>query len=252
MVEQDLERASARVEAFAGDAADVVRQAEEEEPEDKGDADHRRSLHHPQRDRLAAAQLLDDRPENVAAVERQDRDQVDEPEREADQCEQQEATFERAFFVQGVVGDVGDADDAGDLFALFLFEQVTEDVRRALGDFPDRVAGLRGCLSDGQVRLSGSVGEADQGPLRLSVVAGADRDRLGLSATFYGQGDGRLRDASVRLLPASALVQGDDLSEAFDPLGWVEAGEALTVDRHDPVPGLKDRCGGRFRRYAFD
>ena len=70
--------------------------------------------------------FLDQRPEDVAAVERQDRQQVDEAEREADEGEQEQRPFEALF--DHLVADIADPDDAGDLLALFLFEEMGEDV----------------------------------------------------------------------------------------------------------------------------
>src|SRR4029077_6005852 len=73
---------SADVEPFAGEAADVVVQADEEEHGDQSEANDAGSLHNPQRDRLAA-KLLDQAPEDVAPVEGQNWQQVDQPQREA-------------------------------------------------------------------------------------------------------------------------------------------------------------------------
>ena len=126
------------VEAVGADPADVVGEADHHQHHDEGEADHRRPLHHPQRDR-AAAQFLDQRPEDVAAVERQDRQQVDQAEREADQGQQQQRRVDAD--VDRLVGDVADPDDAGDLLALFLFEDAGEDRGGFVGDQPDRVGG---------------------------------------------------------------------------------------------------------------
>ena len=51
----------------------------------------RGTFHHPQRDRLPA-QFLDQAPEDVAAVERQDRQQVDQAQREADEASRSRST----------------------------------------------------------------------------------------------------------------------------------------------------------------
>src|SRR5680860_474138 len=96
------------VEAFAGEAGYVVIEAEEEEHCDEGDADDARSLHQLQRHRLAA-EFLDQAPEDMAPVERQDRQEVDQPKREADDRKEQQRRIEPD--VDHLVHDVADADD---------------------------------------------------------------------------------------------------------------------------------------------
>src|ERR671935_271746 len=69
-----------------GPAVQVVRERDEEHEQDQREADHGRPLVDLARDG-AAADALDDREEDVPAVERQQRQQVQEREREADQAE---------------------------------------------------------------------------------------------------------------------------------------------------------------------
>src|SRR5215210_2877564 len=73
------------LEALPGQPADVVRQADHEQRE----AYEAGTLHHAEGDR-PAAHLLGQRPEDVAPVERQEREQVDDAERERDHSEQEE------------------------------------------------------------------------------------------------------------------------------------------------------------------
>ena len=60
-----------------------------EQRDHEREADEAGPLHHAERDR-AAAHLLGQRPEDVAAVERQEREQVDDAERQRDDREQEE------------------------------------------------------------------------------------------------------------------------------------------------------------------
>src|SRR4051794_33270400 len=77
------------VEAFARQSPDVVGEADDEDEEHQGDADRAGALHDAERDR-PAAQLLGDRPEDVPAVERQEREEVDHRQRERDGGEQEQ------------------------------------------------------------------------------------------------------------------------------------------------------------------
>ncbi len=65
-----------------------LREAEEEEHDHEDEAERAGALHHPE-GHGPAAHLLDQAPEDVAAVERQEREEVDQAEREADQGEQE-------------------------------------------------------------------------------------------------------------------------------------------------------------------
>ena len=80
-------------------------------------------------DRLAA-HLLDQAPEDVAAVERQDRQQVDQAEREADQGEQQQRRGRRptsiAWLATSLIPTTPEI-----CLRCFGFEDVGEDVDRS-------------------------------------------------------------------------------------------------------------------------
>ena len=76
-------------EPLAAQPADVVAQADDEEEGDEQEADDRGPLDEAKRNR-AAADLLGQRPEDVAAVERQEREEVDDRERERDEREDAE------------------------------------------------------------------------------------------------------------------------------------------------------------------
>src|SRR4051812_11525638 len=77
------------VEPLAGEPADVVREADEGEHDHEREAHESRPLHDAERDR-APAHLLGQRPEDVPAVERQEREQVDDAERQRDHREQEQ------------------------------------------------------------------------------------------------------------------------------------------------------------------
>src|SRR5436305_15185933 len=70
-------------EALAREHADVVRQPDREQHQDEREADHPGALHGAVGHR-PAADLLHYRPEDVTAVERQEREQVHDRERERD------------------------------------------------------------------------------------------------------------------------------------------------------------------------
>src|SRR3954454_1788188 len=71
------------VEAVAGEPAEIVRKADRRQEYDQHEPDHSGLLHHAEWNR-PAAHLLDQAPEDVPAVERQEREQVDHAERQAD------------------------------------------------------------------------------------------------------------------------------------------------------------------------
>ena len=72
-----------------GQATDVVAQAEEEEHDHEHEAERPGALHHPVGNRFAP-HLLDQAPEDVAPVERQEGEEVDQAEREADDRQQRQ------------------------------------------------------------------------------------------------------------------------------------------------------------------
>src|SRR4051794_27412890 len=82
-------RADFRRRLAAGQAADVVREPDDEEQQDERDPDRGDPLVDGARDR-AAPDALDDREQDVSAVERQQWQQVEDREREADQPEDAE------------------------------------------------------------------------------------------------------------------------------------------------------------------
>ena len=122
--------------------------------------------------------FLDQAPEDVAAVERQEREEVDQAEREADHGEQQQR-LARAD-VDRLVGDVADADDAGDLLALLRLRRCGRRPRPFCWSTSHIVSTgfAGGSPGADRPRSFGAVGEADQRPLRFGVVFGADGDRL--------------------------------------------------------------------------
>src|SRR5438105_2558877 len=79
-------RNSADVEAWAAERRDVVAEADHEQHHDQHEADHPGPLHHLERD-PPTPDLLGHGPEHVPAVQRQEREQVDDAQRQRDQRE---------------------------------------------------------------------------------------------------------------------------------------------------------------------
>src|SRR5215211_228630 len=77
---------SGHLEALAREPVDVVRQAHQEDQDHQHEADHPGALHHAERHGLAP-DLLHNRPEDVAAVEWEEREQVHDRQRERDDRE---------------------------------------------------------------------------------------------------------------------------------------------------------------------
>src|SRR5436305_4377967 len=76
-------RGSANAEAWAAERRDVVAQADHEQHHDQHKADHPGPLHHLERD-PPTPDLLGHGPEHVPAVQRQEREQVDDSQRQRD------------------------------------------------------------------------------------------------------------------------------------------------------------------------
>src|SRR2546429_468432 len=74
-VELSIPRVLPHVEALAGQSPDVVGEPDDEDEQHQRDPDCARALHDAEGD-PPAAQLLGDRPEDVAAVQRQEREEV--------------------------------------------------------------------------------------------------------------------------------------------------------------------------------
>src|SRR5947209_8131928 len=104
-------------------AADVVRQPDEEEQQDERDPERGDLLVDLPLDR-AAADALDDREGDVAAVERQERQQVEQGEREADEPDDREVVLEplRHRLCRGA----NDPDRSRDLLAALAVDEVAD------------------------------------------------------------------------------------------------------------------------------
>src|ERR671919_1701083 len=155
------------------DPADVVREADDEEEEHNGDADRRDALVGLARDR-ATADALDDREGDVPPVERQEREQVEQCEREADQRQHLEVVAEPG--LERLARRLRDADDARHLVPA-----------RAGDDTPERGADRLRHLP------GGTTGELE----RLEEPVGAVERRLRAEAD----------DVAVVLDPGSALLE---------------------------------------------
>src|SRR6476620_9095303 len=98
----------------SADSIQVVRKPDEEQEEDERDPDHGDPLVDLAADG-AAAEPLDERERDVTAVERQQRQQVHQREREADQAEDPEVGL-GALLLRGVQG-LADPDRARDVLS---------------------------------------------------------------------------------------------------------------------------------------
>src|SRR3954454_5750843 len=110
-------------ESAVGESAEVVGQADHEQPDHEREADEAGALHDVERDR-PPAHLLRQRPEDVPAVEGQEREQVDDAERERD--EGQDLQRERRRDGERLPGALVSADDAGELLALLRDEDLRD------------------------------------------------------------------------------------------------------------------------------
>src|SRR5215217_6039594 len=154
-------------EALSGQAPDVVRQPDNEQRDHQREADEPGALHDAERDR-ATAQLLGQRPEDVAAVERQEREQVDDPERQRDHREQEQRAVGAE--VDRLPRRLVRADDAGDLLALLLVEDPRDRLDRALGEDPHPLDAAVGGLDDPDAARQRLPAEPDQRASQVGVV----------------------------------------------------------------------------------
>src|SRR3954452_18355515 len=130
---------SANIEAAVVEAVDVVREADREQDHHQQEPHHAGPLHDPEGDR-APTDLLHEAPEDVAAVQRQEREQIDDRQREADEGDQRQR-------LDGAVGerlmrDVRDPDDAVDLLALLRLEDLAEHAEGAGRNTPHLAGGV--------------------------------------------------------------------------------------------------------------
>src|SRR3954469_22822724 len=196
------------------EAVDVVREPDREQDHHQQEPHHAGPLHDAEGDR-APADLLHEAPEDVAAVQRQEREQVDDRQREADEGDQRQR-------LDGAVGerlmrDVRDPDDAVDLLALLRLEDLAEHAERAGRDMPHLAGGV---TDRGGWRLPDrgrAVAEAQPGPLDGGVIDRRDREALDLAVTPDLQVDRGGRLAAVRLL-AGALVVRHEPDEVRRPI----------------------------------
>src|SRR5215210_1151853 len=111
----------------------VVREADHEQDQHERDADHRNALVELAAE-CAAADPLDDREGDVAAVEREQRQEVEEREREADQAQHEDEVAEA--LVERLRGDLRDADGARDLAGALAGREPREEQGDLLGHAP--------------------------------------------------------------------------------------------------------------------
>ena len=230
---------SAGVEAAAREAADVVREADEEQEDHEHEAEHPGLLHHAIRDGTAA-HLLDQAPEDVAPVERQEREQVDDREREADHRQQQERPPQvlREALASGLVAP----HDPRDLLAVLGVEDPRERGERSLRDVPHLVD--REVCRPGRARMAWlAERDPDEHPLGLRVVFRPDPHGHG-AAVPLDREDDRGRRLAALDEPAGALVARDPVAEGLELFFDVARRSALSVDGDDPVAVLELALGG--------
>ena len=126
-------------------AAEVVRERDERQQQDQPEADDGDALVDLAGDG-AAPDPLDEREEDVAAVERQERQEVQERERHAHEADDLEVVAEAD--LQRLLGDAHDADGARQLAAFLLVEEGAERVHRSGGDLPAVVRGEPGAVAE--------------------------------------------------------------------------------------------------------
>src|SRR5438445_79464 len=114
-------------------AAEIVRQRDEGDQQDQGEADHRGALVDLAGDG-PPADSLDRREEDVAAVERQQGQQVEQGKREADQAEDLEVETEA--HLERVARDLDDADRARQLRAALVMEKALDRQAHPLRRLP--------------------------------------------------------------------------------------------------------------------
>src|SRR3954447_24969443 len=154
-------------EAAPREPPDVVREADEEEREDEREPDEACPLHDAEGDR-PAADLLRERPEDVAAVERQEREQVDHAEGERDHGEQEDAL--RHAELDAPARRVVGADHAGDLLALLGLEDLGDRLDRPAREEPHLVQAQTRRRRGPHRRPFDREHEAEQRPLVLGAV----------------------------------------------------------------------------------
>src|SRR3954452_12655053 len=235
-------------EALATQPTDVVAQADDEEEGDEHEADHRGALDDAVGNR-ASADLLGHGPEDMAAVERQEGEEVHHRERQRDDGEDGERPdgVELEGLARGLVG----ADHAGDVLArLGVIEDAHDRGRGQARDASQVGGGDRHGVRRPDV-LVGSVGDAEQHPLGRRVVLGRDEEGLLLAVALHHDLRRRGRLAAARR-PPGTRVAADDAPQAqlaVDDLLVAQAGlvARCTVDREHLVAGAQ-LVGGSARR----
>src|SRR5580692_1982573 len=159
----------------AAEVRDVVADAVDHQQHEQHDPDRAVAVHGGERD-PPTARLLGERPQDVAAVEGQEWEQVEHGQDQRDEPGEHQrvaGTREHRF-----VGDLGDADDAVELAADFCAGKRFADVReQASGGDPHLVHGNARRSEHAHWFRGGAEVKADQHPSERLVVARADRER---------------------------------------------------------------------------
>ena len=213
----------------------VRRGVDQEQPDHEHEPNYARPLHHGERYR-SAPDLLHDGPEDVAAVEREEREQVDDRERQRDQRD--DADGLPRVVPDRLARDLVGPDRAADLLALPRIEDPERQGRRLLREVP--VPAGRGVrrLARGQglVRARLAVDEPQSHPLRLRVVNGANAEVDQTTVAADHEPRRRGGGAAVDERPLRAPVRGDPSRE-------LPGAAAVAVDGDDHVAGVQDPRG---------
>src|ERR1035437_9308079 len=199
--------ALADVEPLAAERRKVVAEPDHEQQQDQHEADDAGALHD-REGNPPAAHLLGQRPEHMAPVERQKREQIDHRQRQRDQSQHLERP--RGALGEGFLGDRVTTDDPRQLLALLGFEHARDRRHRLLGDRPQSGDGQR-CPVE-RARIGRAVPDAelepDQGPLLARAVTGTQVEGQQAPVTTHDH-PGRGRRQTATGLRARALVAGD-------------------------------------------
>src|SRR5579862_335142 len=199
-------------------ARDVVREGDHEDEQDERDPDHRDPLVDLPRER-AAAHSLDQREEDVATVERQEREEVEQREGHAHESQQRQVPGEAVLELR--VAGSHDPDRSGESCAGAAAEERGDSRARAGDDAPEVVDRRR---SGPPYRIADELrrGPEAQNPMALTEDRVPRAERHPLAVAYDGQGDrpslaraDQMRDDGER--PRRLTVHGDDAIAPAQP-----------------------------------
>src|SRR5919109_3383696 len=214
--------------ASPGSPSDVVGEADEEQHEDERDSDDRDALVDLAADG-APADALDDRERDVAAVERKQRQEVQQRQREADEPEHPEVGLQPP--VERVRRAADDANRARDLLSAGALDEAAEHAADLLRDQPGQAERLSNGRGHGKVLELRAEAEPVRAVGVLERARRAEHHELSLPV------DRDAERAALGLRDLPEHPRGVDL---------------LAVDRDDPVAAAKAHLFGRRRNAGPD